>query len=36
MEAKGVEKQLQLHGRRKAVERWAENKSGLGKKPKAK
>jgi hypothetical protein len=36
MEAKGVEKQLQLHGRRKAVERWAESKSGLGKKPKAK
>jgi transcriptional regulator with XRE-family HTH domain len=36
MEAKGVEKQLQLHGRRKAVERWAENKSGPGKKPKAK
>jgi hypothetical protein len=36
MEAKGVEKQLQLHGRKKAVERWAENKSGLGKKRKAK
>jgi transcriptional regulator with XRE-family HTH domain len=36
MEAKGVEKQLQLHGRKKAMERWAENKPSRGKKPKAK
>jgi len=35
-EAKGVEKQLQFDGRKKAMERWAESKSGLGKKPKAK
>jgi len=26
MEAKGVEKQLQIHDRKKAVERWSENK----------
>lgn len=26
MEAKGVEKQLQLHGRKKAMERWEESK----------
>ena len=36
MEAKSVEKQLQLDGRKKAMERWAENKSSRGKKPKAK
>ena len=35
MEAKSVEKQLQLHGRKKAMERWAENRS-RGKKPKTK
>jgi transcriptional regulator with XRE-family HTH domain len=33
-EAKIVEKQLQLHGRKKAMERWAENKPSRGKKPK--
>jgi len=33
-EAKGVEKQLQLHGRKKAMERWAENKRDPGKNPK--
>jgi transcriptional regulator with XRE-family HTH domain len=36
MEAKTVEKQLQLDGRKKAMERWAENKSSRGKKPKVK
>jgi hypothetical protein len=36
MEAKSVEKQLQLHGRKNAMERWTENKSSRGKKPKAK
>ena len=36
MEAKNVEEQLQLHGRKKAIERWAENKSSRGQKPKAK
>jgi transcriptional regulator with XRE-family HTH domain len=36
MEAKSVEKQLQLDGRKKAMERWAENKSSRGKKSKAK
>jgi transcriptional regulator with XRE-family HTH domain len=35
-EAKSVEKQLQFDGRKKATERWAENKSSRGKKPKAK
>jgi hypothetical protein len=35
MEAKSVEKQLQVHGRTKAMERWAENKPKLGKKPSA-
>jgi len=35
MEGKGVEKQLQLDSRKKAMERWAENKSSRGKKPKA-
>ena len=34
-EAKSVEKQLQLHGRKKAMERWAENKPG-GTKPRTK
>ena len=34
-EAKSVEKQLQFDGRKKAMERWAENKSSRGKKPKA-
>ncbi len=33
-EAKSVEKQLQLHGRKKAMERWAENKPSRRKKPK--
>ncbi len=36
MEAKSVEKQLQLDGRKKATERWAENRRSRGKKPKAK
>jgi transcriptional regulator with XRE-family HTH domain len=36
MEAKSVEKQLQLDGRKKAMERWAENKRSRGKKPKTK
>src|SRR4029077_10701163 len=36
MEAKSVEKQLQLHGRKKAMERWAENKLSGAKKPRAK
>jgi transcriptional regulator with XRE-family HTH domain len=31
MEAKSVEKQLQLHGRKKAMERWAENKPSVTK-----
>ncbi len=35
-EAKSVEKQLQLHGRKKAMERWAKNKPNRGEKPKAK
>jgi hypothetical protein len=35
MEAKSVEKQLQLHGRKKAMELWAENKGSQAKKPKA-
>jgi hypothetical protein len=35
MEAKSVEKQLQLHGRKKAMERWAENKPS-GTKPRTK
>lgn len=35
-EAKGVEKQLQVHGRKKAMERWAENKAKVGTKPRAK
>jgi hypothetical protein len=35
MEAKSVEKQLQLDGRKKATARWAENKS-RDKKPKTK
>ena len=30
LEGKGVEKQLQLHGRKKAMERWAENKPSRG------
>jgi transcriptional regulator with XRE-family HTH domain len=34
MEAKSVEKQLQLDGRKKAAERWAKNKRNLGKKHK--
>jgi hypothetical protein len=36
MEAKSVEKQLQLHGRKKAMERWAENKPSGAKKPRVK
>jgi hypothetical protein len=36
MEAKSVEKQLQVHGRKKAMERWAENKPKVGTKPRAK
>ena len=36
MEGKSVEKQLQLDSRKKAMERWAENKRSRGKKPKAK
>lgn len=36
MEAKTVEKQLQVHGRKKAMERWAENKPKVGTKPRAK
>src|SRR5260370_36938485 len=36
IEAKSVEKQLQLDGRKKATERWAENRRSRGKKPKAK
>jgi len=36
MDAKSVEKQLQLHGRKKAMERWAENKLSGAKKPRAK
>ena len=35
-EAKSVEKQLQVHGRKKAMERWAENKPKVGTKPRAK
>jgi transcriptional regulator with XRE-family HTH domain len=35
-EAQSVEKQLQLHGREKATERWAETKPKLGTKPKTK
>jgi hypothetical protein len=36
MEAKTVEKQLQLHGRKKATERWAEDTSSQRKQPEAK
>src|SRR5260370_3705338 len=35
MEAKSVEKQLQLDGRKKATERWAEHRRNRGKQPKA-
>ena len=35
-EATSVEKQLQLHGRKRAMERWAENKRRRGTKPKPK
>src|SRR5207302_2103777 len=35
-EAKSVEKQLQFDGRKKAMERWAENKRSRGKKPNTK
>jgi len=33
---KGVRKQLQFDGRKKAMERWAENKGSRGKKPNTK
>jgi transcriptional regulator with XRE-family HTH domain len=36
LEAKGIEKQLQVDGRKKAIERWAENKGSRDKKQKAK
>jgi hypothetical protein len=35
-DAKGADKQLHLDGRKRAVERWAENKAGRGKKTRAK
>jgi hypothetical protein len=35
-DAKSVEKQLQLHGRKTAMERWVTNKPSRGKKPNAK
>jgi len=36
LEAKGIEKQLQVDGRKKAVQRWAGNKSSRGTRKKAK
>ena len=36
LEANGVEKQLQLDGRKRAIQRWAENKGNRGKKQRAK
>jgi len=36
LEADGIEKQLQLNGRRRAIQRWAGNKRSRGKKQKAK
>jgi hypothetical protein len=36
LEAKGIEKQLQVDGRKKAIQRWAGNKTSRGKKQKAK
>jgi transcriptional regulator with XRE-family HTH domain len=36
LEAKGIEKQLQVDGRKKAIQRWAGNKTQRGKKRKAK
>jgi transcriptional regulator with XRE-family HTH domain len=36
LEAKGIEKQLQLNGRKSAIRRWAVNKGSVGKKQKAK
>jgi transcriptional regulator with XRE-family HTH domain len=36
LEANGIEKQLQLDGRKRAIQRWAGNKGSRGRKPKAK
>jgi hypothetical protein len=36
LEAGGIEKQLQLDGRKKAIRRWAGNRGSQGKKQKAK
>ncbi len=36
LEAKGIEKQLRLDGRKRAIQRWAGNKGSRGKKQKAK
>jgi transcriptional regulator with XRE-family HTH domain len=36
LEADGIEKQLQLNGRKKAIQRWAGNRGNAGKKQKAK
>jgi hypothetical protein len=36
LEADGIEKQLQVDGRKKAIQRWAGNRGDQGKKQKAK
>jgi hypothetical protein len=36
LEAGGIEKQLQVDGRKKAIQRWAGNRGNRGKKQKAK